>query len=589
MNALLSRFSLHRLSVAVTLILALPACDHDSKYHNRSERAAPTEPAGSPEPSPQAPVEVLQLAGVVRNYHTGEVIPAAQIRLSAATDQGFTAFSEATTSTAGAFSIDRPASESALLLEVTAPGYARGVVTIPAGSAAQAGELIPQLQPLATQVRGSTSTPLTASYTRMLSSGEATAPLLNVPAASLVNLDGNSFEGDYTVGLAVIDPSSDPALMPGNFEAVDTATGTISQIETFGAIELDITSGAGEALGFAGGSVATLNIPIASSIDPESAPDSVALFYFDTALGYWVERGVAQLKTFDKSQVYQAPIDKPGIWSASLPFNAVTLSGCVVNTEGQPLEKVRFMADGRTYIGRSRTLTDANGHYNVPVRPKSQLLVAAVLQAQSETVLADIESGDVNIDECLVLSSSAATARLTWGADPQDLDTHFFGPDGSSTGEFEIYFDNKVVTVGSTHYDLDVDDVNSFGPEILTLPEFEFPGTYRYVVNLYSGVGTIPASPARVEVNLKGNIQVFSAAGAKGESSLEKWHVFNLIVDDALNVKIQPVQRLSGSYAADMSTRGGFAPAAAGLPEFKREKYYTEPVSEAGSTGKLAD
>ncbi|MAM85968.1 MAG: hypothetical protein CME36_01500 [unclassified Hahellaceae] len=600
MKMLASGISLHKLSVAITLALALSACgggggsgggNPPAGPVDGTDPTTPTNPVGSgstpPETTPEAPAEVLQLAGVVRNYYTGDVIPAAVIRLSAGADQRFVAFSEATADAAGAFTIDRPDSDAALLLDVTAPGYARGVVTIPAGNAGLAVALIPQLQPVVAQVEGSTSAPLTVNHTRTTVNGETTAPVLNVPAASLIDAAGNSFEGAYSVGYTLIDPSSDPALMPGSFEAIDPATGTVSQIESFGAIEISITNSAGEALNFAGASAPVLSIPLASTIDPTTAPASVPLFFFDTTLGYWVDRGVAQLTQLGESWAYQGTINQTGIWNADIQFDAVTLSGCVANADGQRLPNVRLMADGRTYIGRSRTLTNVNGEFSVPVRPESQLLVAAVLAAQSETVITDIGTGDVTIPDCLVLSPSAATARLTWGEDPRDLDTHFFGPDGNG-GEFQIYFANKTVTVGTTQYDLDVDDVTSFGPEVLTLPEFQVPGTYRYVVNLYSGTGTIAASPTRVELNLKGDIQVFSATEAEGDASLENWHVFNLVVDEALSVTMQPVQRFSDSEAADAFDVAGFGPASV-KTEVKREKYYAEPVSADIPLRQIAD
>ncbi|GAA3948545.1 carboxypeptidase-like regulatory domain-containing protein [Allohahella marinimesophila] len=598
MKTLASRFALHKLSVAVTLALALSACgggsggdDSPAAPVGGPEPTTPSNPVGSgstpPEATPEEPGEVLQLAGVVRNYYTGEVIPSALIRLSASADQGFAAFSEATADAAGAFSINRPNSDTALLLDVTASGYARGVVTIPAGSAGLAVELIPQLQPVVAQVGGSTTAPLVVNYTRTTIDGETTAPVLNVPAASLVDAAGNLFEGDYSVGFTLIDPSSDPALMPGSFEAVDPATGTISQIESFGAIEIGISNPAGEALNFVGGSAPVLSIPLASTINPATAPASVPLFFFDTSLGYWVDRGVAQLTQLGESWAYQGAIDRTGIWNADIQFDAVTLTGCVADAEGQRLPNVRLMADGRTYIGRSRTLTDANGQFSVPVRPDSQLLVAAVLQAQSETVITDIGATDVNIADCLVLSPSAATARLTWGENPRDLDTYFFGPDGNG-GEFEVSFMDKTVAVGTTQYDLDVDDVTSFGPEVLTLPEFQFPGIYRYVVDLYAGTGTMAASPTRVELNLKGDIRVFSATEAQGDASLEKWHVFNLVVDEALTVTMQPVQRFSDSDRADAFDVAGFGPASV-KSEIKPEKYYAQPVSGAVPTRQLAD
>ncbi|HVL01920.1 MAG TPA: hypothetical protein VM553_19020, partial [Dongiaceae bacterium] len=53
----------------------------------------------------------------------------------------------------------------------------------------------------------------------------------------------------------------------------------------------------------------------------------------------------------------------------------------------------------------------------------------------------------------------------------------------------------------------------------------------------------IYASPARVEMNLSGNIHIFNSTQAEGDRSARYWHVFDLIADNAGNVTVQPVER----------------------------------------------
>lgn len=65
---------------------------------------------------------------------------------------------------------------------------------------------------------------------------------------------------------------------------------------------------------------------------------------------------------------------------------------------------------------------------------------------------------------------------LTWGEFPSDLDSHIWYKDQ------HIYYNNKV----GYKANLDVDDVDSYGPETITVEEKEFGTDYTYAVHNYS-------------------------------------------------------------------------------------------------------
>jgi len=77
-------------------------------------------------------------------------------------------------------------------------------------------------------------------------------------------------------------------------------------------------------------------------------------------------------------------------------------------------------------------------------------------------------------------SNIAYRIVLTWGSSPADLDAHLL------KGGYHIYWDNK----GSLNFDpfaqLDVDDMNSFGPETITIAKLNSQSSKFYVFN-YSG------------------------------------------------------------------------------------------------------
>ena len=65
---------------------------------------------------------------------------------------------------------------------------------------------------------------------------------------------------------------------------------------------------------------------------------------------------------------------------------------------------------------------------------------------------------------------------LTWGKTPEDLDSHMIFPGNN------IYFENQQ----GADAELDVDDVDSYGPETITLQKKHYGESYVYAVHDYS-------------------------------------------------------------------------------------------------------
>ena len=88
---------------------------------------------------------------------------------------------------------------------------------------------------------------------------------------------------------------------------------------------------------------------------------------------------------------------------------------------------------------------------------------------------------------------------LTWSASPTDLDSYLVGTSGNGTSTNCCYY-NKYVSdsQGNKVAELDVDDVNGFGPETTTLYDTE--GTYEFVVVDFTGSGTMSYSQAQVKI-----------------------------------------------------------------------------------------
>ena len=146
-------------------------------------------------------------------------------------------------------------------------------------------------------------------------------------------------------------------------------------------------------------------------------------------------------------------------------------------------------------------------------------------------------AADATLPNCLVTAFTTAgiNVKLTWGAKPEDVDSHLLAPDGS-----HVYFSAPGDLAAAPYANLDVDDTDSFGPEVVTITRL-MQGTYRYAVHNYSGTFDpgMTGSPVRVELSRSGTLNVFTPPA--GEGSNGWWHVFDLVVDANCAVTLVPV------------------------------------------------
>jgi len=359
--------------------------------------------------------------------------------------------------------------------------------------------------------------------------------VVSLPANALVDENGNTPTETLTAEITIIDPGVDPSLMPGNYETIDSTTGEVEQIESFGAINVTFDDAEGNRYNLADGETATIRIPLAS--DTTSAPETIPLYHFDEETGYWNEEGSATL--IDNSY-YEGTVSHFSTWNADYLYKSIQITGCVENSDGTPAYLTEITTEGVDYLGQAWSTSDAEGNFSVSAKPNSTIYLSATNQGGlSRTTTITTGDEDVIQSECITLEANAAVVTLTWGENPSDLDTQFFGPN-SEEGDtnFLMYYSNPTVTIDNSSIWLDVDDVTSYGPEITTISSFPYAGRYSYAVNHYSGSSDIAASPARVELDYNGEKQVFSAPEGTATTC---WAVFDFVVDDSGAVTVETV------------------------------------------------
>ena len=97
---------------------------------------------------------------------------------------------------------------------------------------------------------------------------------------------------------------------------------------------------------------------------------------------------------------------------------------------------------------------------------------------------------------------------LTWGASPTDMDSHLLTPEIDSVN-FHIYHSNKGESTTAPFVVLDLDDIDGFGPETISIKKLE-NGIYTYYVHQYSSDGFLNES--------KGQVQIYEGPSCSGKT-----------------------------------------------------------------------
>ncbi|MRJ42732.1 MULTISPECIES: YfaP family protein [Idiomarina] len=386
---------------------------------------------------------------------------------------------------------------------------------------------------------------------------------VDLPANAFVNAAGEVVTGEVTAKLTNIDASSDPDIMPGEYEAYDPEQDVVQLIESFGAIDASFSDSSGGAINLAEGTQATIRIPLAQRAT--SPPATIPLIHFNEVTGIWEVEGEATLQTDSSSgaQYYEGVVGHFSTWNADVLFDSIRVNGCVFEEDGvTPRRNVRIRAEGVNYIGRSSAYTNGEGDYSIRVRPNSQILISVDDASGISTTFPLVTgSEDMTLPECVVAVPGAMRVTLTWGENPRDLDTHFMGPTvpngEASTERFRIYYSNSNQTVNGVTIDLDVDDTSSYGPEVTTVPAFPYPGIYRYAVHHYSGSGTVFQSPTRVELQVNGENYVFAPSQDEDtDGTNDTWIAFDLEVAEDGSVSVIRVDQYVPRANSDIGNDG---------------------------------
>jgi hypothetical protein len=339
----------------------------------------------------------------------------------------------ATTTANGSFQLAGVPAAERVVVRVSAAGFAEtlAVATVRQGAVTLAR---------VTLLPVGTTASITPTAAVTVNSANSPAQV-STAANSFVRADnGAAPAGALTVRLTEIDPARDASRMPGDFS---TGTGaTVQQIESFGAIGVDIRDAQNNRYDLGAGKTATIRIPV--STRETAVPATIPLFYLDEATGRWIEQGSATLAGSGTTRYYEGTVRHFSYWNADRPYETVFLTGCVQTAAGIRTRNRTVRTDGLDYTGTGTALSDANGDFRVALRKNSQAVLT--IQGGTESVVPTIVgplAADATLPQCLVERGSVGNVPPSILAQPISV-----------TNEVETMAQFVVVADGGTplHY-----------------------------------------------------------------------------------------------------------------------------------------
>jgi len=367
--------------------------------------------SGSDTSTDQPPATITgSISGIIQNAKTQ--LPVEGLNVSSNGNS-------VTTSATGSYTLTNITSNDRIIVTIQGDGYAEQSKIVSLSKQDQRVDLNTSVLPVdSTEV-------FDAGLTKNLTVTDSPAMVM-LTASSLVQADGTTLpSGMVTSSLTIIDPTTDIDLMPGDMQT-DTDGGTLTQIESFGAITATFKDADGNDLNLAAGSPATIRIPVASNTP--NPPTTIPLYFYDTESGLWVEEGTA---TLDSTEAfYEGSVTHFSTWNADRIFERVTINGCVEDTDGNRLENIFIFSKGNDYSGAAFAYTDNTGNFSVFAKSNASVSIAGRASFRTtNTVDVQTTTSDITLENCLILqeavignTSGGGTLTLT-GEDTTILGT----------------------------------------------------------------------------------------------------------------------------------------------------------------------
>jgi hypothetical protein len=223
---------------------------------------------------------------------------------------------------------------------------------------------------------------------------------VTLPANGFVDSTGTAATGAVTVKLAVINPKTNPASMPGDY-----TDSTGAKIESFGALSITLESSTGAKLNLANGKTATIRIP---AVGAGTLPATIPLYYYNETTGNWVQEGSATLMGVAGAQYYEGTVSHFTVWNADQVMNTVYINGCLNTANGAAATAQQVKGVGVDYLGSAVVTTDAQGKFRLPVKINGTVNVYAPPTGSKTNVV--VGATDITMPACISQAVSSSYA-----------------------------------------------------------------------------------------------------------------------------------------------------------------------------------
>ncbi len=188
--------------------------------------------------------------------------------------------------------------------------------------------------------------------------------------ANSVTKNGVAYSGNVKVCMQYIDPTTEDfdSRMPGDLIALDGNT-TLG-LKSFGMLGVELQDESGEELQIATGKKAKLKFPIPASLLAVAA-DSIDLWSYDEAKGYWIKEGQA----VKEGNFYYALVGHFSFWNCDAPFPIIKFDGRIL-TNNKPLAGALITISSEV-SGSRNVYTNSDGSFGGSV-PKGEVLALKV-------------------------------------------------------------------------------------------------------------------------------------------------------------------------------------------------------------------
>jgi hypothetical protein len=366
---------------------------------------------------------------------------------------------------------------------------------------------------------------------------------VTMPPGFAMGADGATEAGDVDVVVTTLDPSTAAGLaaLPGEFLGTDEL-GTEGLLQVYGVVDiqlLDPTSGA--TVDRAPGTTFEVSIPVPAAMQAD-APAELPLWFFDAAEGRWYEESTA---TFDGTHC-SGTVPHLSFWACGVQPERSWVTGRVVDCDAEdaPVRGARVTAEGGPGWSSEVSSTGEDGTFRLPVVagqdasvwPSKHAEHGARIAFAAAAVDGSHDVGDLCLDVPPVIIA------LVWNGEPRDLDSHLSVP---TDPREHLYFNNRPISIA----ELDTDDTDGYGPEIVTLHELP-RGTYRYSVHHYAGNSDMSEEGAKALMLVEGQGIWRETPPSGGQGLNDVWQVWDFGTrNDAVNW-VRPQRRIVASTGA---------------------------------------